>query len=194
MDINTEKIDKDILEKLEEYPYSFENIIDCVLRTQDELNDAFNEKINNWAWTHPVNDSTEWGCLYEREVRRRMNKLGDLTFVAGDHNTGEDLTCVENPDLSIEMKTTQSYQFWNTNSKSRKNKSTKYIDPDKKTFYIMIQHKVEEYGEYSVRTTVKKIWIGMLSKNDWKNPQGGGASYLKANVRDKNCIMIYNSK
>lgn len=178
--------------KLAEYPISFEEIVDCVLKSQNELNDAFNEEKNKWAWIHPQNDSTEWGCLYEREIRRRMNKFGRLTFLPGDHNTGEDLTCVENPAYSIEIKTTRTGQFWNSNSSSRKNQSTKYLDPDKKTFYILISHNIEEYGEISIRTTVNKIYFGMLSKNDWTNPSGSSAAYLTANTRDTNCICIYD--
>lgn len=180
--------------KLQNYPISFDEIIDCVLRSQDELNDAFCENINQYAWTHPKYDSTEWGCFYEREIRRRMNRLGKLNFLPGDHNTGEDLTCVENPDYSIEIKTSRTGQFWNANSSSRRYASTKYTNPNKKVFYILINHDVEEYGEFSIRTKVSKIYFGMLSKNDWTAPKGGGAAYLKAETRNNNCLLIWQKE
>ena len=187
-----QNIDNDIYKKLVSYPLTFNEIIDCVLRTQNELNDAFNEEKNPYAWAHPINDSTEWGCLYEREFRRKANKLGIIEFIAGDHNTGEDLTCVSNPEYSIEFKTSQGTSFWNTNSRSRKCESTKYIDPNKKTFYILVKHSINEYGEMSANTKVSKIYFGMLSKNDWTNSTGAGAAYLHANVRNLQFIEIWN--
>lgn len=189
---------KDTLKKILSYPIDIDDIVDCVLRTQNELNEAFNIKTNpNYYWTAPKNDSTEWGCLYENEFRRRMNKLSDqthLTFNPGEHNTGEDLTCVENPEFSIEIKTTQSTQFWNTNSRGRKQKSTKYDDPNHKCYYILIKHHVDVLPDGSLKTQVNKILFGMLSKNDWHNPKGSGAAYLRSKVRDDNCIEIYNDK
>lgn len=189
-----ESVSTEVYKQLISYPTSFNQIIDCVLRAQNELNDAYNEERFSNAWTHPINDSTEWGCLYEREFRRRMNKIGNLEFVAGDHNTGEDLTCITDPKYSMEFKTAQGSQFWNTNSRSRKNKSTKYIDPNKKIFYVLVRHKIDEYGEFSAKTHVNKIYFGMMSKNDWKNPKGSGAAYLTSEKKENNFIEIWNDK
>lgn len=189
-----ENTSTDIYNQLVAYPISFEDIIDCVLRTQNELNDAFDENKNPYAWAHPINDSTEWGCLYEREFRRRMNKLGKIEFVAGDHNTGEDLTCTTNGAYSIEFKTSQSSAFWNTNSRSRKHKSTKYDDPNRKTFYVLVKHAIKECGEISATTHVNKIYFGMLSKNDWTNPKGSGAAYLTLEKKEHNFIEIWNDE
>lgn len=180
---------------ISDYPISKEQIVECVLRIANELNEAFSIEHNpKYYWTHPTNDSTEWGCLYEREFRRRMNKLGVLQFEPGEHNSGEDLTCIDNPDFSMEVKTTKSNRFWNTNSNSRTQESTKYKDPDKKTFYVMIKHKVTENDMGEAHTDVLKIYFGMLSKNDWKNPNGAGAAYLMKDVIDKNFELLYEVK
>ena len=189
-----ENVSTEIWKKLVSYPISFNEIIDCVLKAQNEICDACNPKLNNY--THiaiPQNDSTEWGCKYENEFRERMNNLGKLHFEPGDHNTGEDLTC-DNPQYSMEIKTTQSSAVWNTNSSGRKHKSTKYSDPNKKVFYVLIRHEIDRISNKEATTTVKSIKFGMLSKNDWKNPKGTGAAYLHKDIVDKNFIEIWNQE
>lgn len=189
-------IDLDIYRELIKYPISINDIIDSELRAQNEICDACNPKKNPYYYlTIPKNDSTEWGNKYENEFRRRMCKKGEkysLVFMPGEHNTGEDLTC-NDPQWSIEHKTTQSSSFYNTNSRSRKKKSTKYIDPSKRVYYVLVKHKVIYIEDGGAITQIRAIYFGMLSKNDWKNPNGSGAAYLKSNKINSNFIKIYDS-
>ena len=189
-----QNINKDIYNELIKYPISINDIIDCELRSANEICDACNPQKNPYYYlTIPKNDSTEWGCKYENEFRRRMNKKSSLVFTPGDHNTGEDLTC-NNPRWSIEHKTTQSTSFYNTNSRSRTNDSTKYVDHDKKIYYVLVRHKVSDTKDGGAKTEIKEIYFGMLSKNDWKNPNGSGAAYLIRETIDSNFIKIYDDK
>ena len=190
-----EKINSNIYNRIIEYPISFSEIIDCILKAQDEISEACNPKFNKYTHlTIPQNDSTQWGCMYENEFRYRMNQLGILHFEPGDHNTGEDLTCIDNPEYSIEFKTSQTTQFWNTNSNGRIQESTKYDNPDKKCFYILVKHEVNHISNIEASTKVKSIKFGMLSKNDWSNSNGGGAAYLKKDVIANNFVEIWNDK
>lgn len=185
----TNKLNPSVLAKMETYPFTEQEIINAVLKSAEEITSAFNPENNPYSWTHPKNESTEWGLLYEREIRRRLNRLGKVKFEEGNHNTDEDLYCPTFPEFSTEIKTTQSNQFWN--SPRREGKSTKYVDYDKKTFYICIRHNVTTYGaeKEGAKTEVKEIWLGMLSKNDWGN--GIRATYLRAPIRDEKLKRIY---
>ena len=190
-------VDNEIYREIIKYPISFNEIIEAELRSQNEINDACDPIKNSYYYlTIPKNDSTEWGCKYENEFRRRMNRYGEkymLAFEPGDHNSGEDLTCNIH-QWSIEHKTTQSSSFYNTNSRSRKKESTKYNDPNKKVYYVLVKHKITNLNNGGAKTSINAIYFGMLSKNDWKNPNGSGAAYLKNDKIKSNFIQIYDSK
>ena len=188
-------INHDIYEQLIEYPISFSEIINCVLKTQDEINEAFDPVKNKFWWMiAPMKSGTNFGGIYENGLRYRLNKIGILHFEEGEHNTGMDLNCIENPKYSIEIKTRKTLQFTNTNDRGRTHESTKYFnDNDNEDhYYILIRHECN-LDKIPYTTTVKQIFFGRLSKNDFTNPNGTGAAYLKTDIREKKCIEIWNS-
>jgi len=189
-------IDINIYNELIKYPISINEIIDVVLRTEKKINKGINPKFNSEYWWMglPMKEGTDFGGLYENGIRFRLNKLGILKFVEGDHNTGIDLTCVDNPYWSIEIKTRQNLQFNNANDRGRTHESTKYNNCiDENHFYIMIQ-QISDVHQIPYTTKVKKILFGKLSKSDFTNPNGTGAAYLKSDIRNRKCIEIWNDK
>lgn len=189
-------IDKNIYKELSNYPITNEQIIDVVIRAQNQINEGLNPVYNPdyWWMGIPMKEGTDLGGLYENAIRYRFNKIGVLVFEEGDHNTGLDLMCINDPYYSIEIKTRQNLQFNNSNSRGRTHKSTKYNNlEDEEHFYILIQQK-SNVSSIPYTTTVKKIFFGRLSKNDFTNPNGSGAAYLKAAIRKKKCIEIWNEK
>ena len=192
----TELIEQNIYDELKKYPISKEEIIDVILRAQKKINEGLDPKYNPEYWWMgiPMKEGTDLGGLYENAIRFRFNKIGILTFIEGDHNTGLDLTCTTNPHWGIEIKTRQNLQFNNTNDRGRTHESTKYNGTeDEEHFYILIQ-QISNLSSIPYTTTVKKIFFGRLSKLDFTNPNGTGAAYLKADVRNRKCIEIWNDK
>lgn len=140
----------------------------------------------------PMKEGTNFGGMYEYKIRENFNKIGKYTFVEGAHNTGEDLTCLENPRWSLELKTRKNLSFNNTNDNGRTHESTKYNGTeDQEEYYLLVQHDMD-IDNIPYKTKPQRIFFGLLCKNDFTNPNGTGAAYLKSDIRIKKCIEIWN--
>ena len=189
----TENILDSIYQELIKYPFTFEEIIDVVLRTQTQINESLDPSKNlYYYYICPMKEGSDIGGCYENGIRHRFNLMGKIIFTEGEHNSGKDL---DHPEFGTEIKTRQNLQFNNTNDNGRTHDSTKYIDgkDDEESYYILVQQNFDT-NKFPYTTTVKKIFFGMLSKKDFTNPNGTGAAYLKADIRNMKCIEIWNNE
>ena len=198
----TELVNKDIYNELINYPISINQIIECCLRTEKEINESHKYLFGkcNAEYISVVRpayaSSTAFGSVWEHEIRHRLNKLGIIKFIEGEHNTSEDCTCNENNYWSIEIKTRNgSLSFNNTNDNGRTQRSTKYANNGdlEEHFYILVAHHVN-MKEVILQTHAYKIFFGKLCKRDFKNPNGTGAAYLTNEIRNNKCIEIWNNE
>lgn len=188
-----DKINIDIYRKLQEYPFSYDEIINVVLRTQNQINESLNPGYNKYYYfINPLKDGTNIGGCYEDGIRYRLNNMGVITFEEGDHNSGKDL---DHPKYGTEIKTRKNLQFNNTNDQGRTHESTKYEDgKDEEDSYFILVQQILNTEVFPNTTHIKKIFFGRLSKRDFTNPNGTGAAYLTTNVRKSKCIEIWNDE
>ena len=197
-----DKIQQDIYDELIKYPINISQIIESCLNAEREINEGhqyfYNYSPDKYlSVIKPVYmSSTAFGTVWENEIRHRLNKLGIIKFIEGDHNSGEDCTCIDNPYWCIEVKTkNNNLAFNNTNDSNRTHKSTKYANNKdlEEHFYILVAHHIDINNDV-IQTHAYKIFWGKLCKRDFKNPNGSGAAYLTEKIRNEKCIEIWNDK
>ena len=176
--------------KLSEFPLSEKEIVNSVLNSQNQINEAMKWIHREFQNCVPDMTSQEYGHIYEKYILDNINSLNKIEYKLGDANTEEDFVCISDKRFNIELKTRQNRSFNNTNSSNRRNASTKYLDPDEEHYFILIYHKMH-LEDNCPQTKIKEIYFGVLSKNDFKNPNGTGAAYLMKDTRDEKCVLIY---
>lgn len=188
-------MNSEIEKKIKEYPISFEQIIKCIFNVRDKCNEAFDETKQDQMF-HVDITGQSFGNKFEQLLIKELNSLGILDFIKGNDNTQPDCYCIEDPDNSIEIKTSLCGTFYNSTKYNEdeegENKSTKYKDPNKRVFYILIERGYKKYNTNSYETIIKRIYFGMQSLNDWTPRKTH--SDLSAKARDSNFKKIYDYK
>jgi hypothetical protein len=179
---NSANIKDTINEDIEYFPISVESLQDIIQSAIDAYNADVELLIQH-------NIEYVLGNNLGRPIEFLISKYmhlndANLQFRQGCESNEADLTCIDNDNYSIELKTSKTLikdpikcrPIITGNVSYAKDKQDETSKKSKSHYYILINY---EYIDYKI--TNYKAWFGFIEQSDWLIPNKGAASKLDIN-------------